>query len=743
MEPAEICISFTVAILGVAYPILLEVISRLDDKYSSTGIVDLFDKEKEKKYFSWLLIATVAAIVIWTMKWPRLVNIPSLNTLIDNSALILLTACTILLLVSFFYLIEKILTYYRLTKFVRYLSRKHKKEKADQPESDVYFKTIADVLFYAIRTQNIGIAKTIADFMYDAFRVFRQSANQESVEYPVAYYEMVHRAVEALASQRNRGLMFLEDRTAGSLWLLGELQDAKISEFTYVWIWRNLSLALSYEREDYVMYHWQHAHQHYNYQLQSVAKEYGADYSVLNSIQVEDRRKERQRFLEFHYMLGALLLYQRRYKPIKRMYEYTTSIPPRYELLPIGMGEIFYLYMEYRDPFNYELTHLSFRYYFPGIEGLQADEMIKRWFGKYLALLFIRQYSIVPYLVTIKPLAPPAIPSTQSDRKKWLSLVHYLKKDVEEILANRELLQQTELDFVTDEWCDENDKPKPLQLIEKIKQKLIDSIELTAVEEEIDLGKVEKFTTYTKETLTNTFGTFEKLNNPKDINENFKKWYINGVTQLTEKSTFANNQGVEHLNFHSFLTDKMDSRCKSMLSQTFAAISKVRYLFPPDQLIAAIEKLNLGTEQVIVCFNCSLANFAAQYQQALPKASAILELYMSYAGDAIFVVRKEDLPQLLYRDTKKEYIDESELKELDETYHIYASVVDLNRNENLRLQVSKEDDEQDYHKLAVMNIYVDIEIRWKTEALCAQLSIKSPFRQKGEANLLSEIQPLL
>ncbi len=49
MNIPEICITFIAALLGVAYPILLEVVSRLDEKYSSLVVVNLFKKEMERK----------------------------------------------------------------------------------------------------------------------------------------------------------------------------------------------------------------------------------------------------------------------------------------------------------------------------------------------------------------------------------------------------------------------------------------------------------------------------------------------------------------------------------------------------------------------------------------------------------------------------------------------------------------------------------------------------------------------
>ena len=55
MTGIDFYIYIVISLLGVAYPLLLQVISRLDEKYSSENIVELFDKELEGKTFKWLL----------------------------------------------------------------------------------------------------------------------------------------------------------------------------------------------------------------------------------------------------------------------------------------------------------------------------------------------------------------------------------------------------------------------------------------------------------------------------------------------------------------------------------------------------------------------------------------------------------------------------------------------------------------------------------------------------------------
>jgi len=74
MDTAAITVSFIVTILGIAYPILFQVVSRLDEKYSSMLILELFSKEKERKVFKIALITSLIAILIYILKLPPFIE---------------------------------------------------------------------------------------------------------------------------------------------------------------------------------------------------------------------------------------------------------------------------------------------------------------------------------------------------------------------------------------------------------------------------------------------------------------------------------------------------------------------------------------------------------------------------------------------------------------------------------------------------------------------------------------------
>ena len=76
MNISTICQALIVSMLSVSYPILSQVVARLDDRYSSLIIVDLFNKEKSRKRFLFLLKVSLVFLLIRALELPRIVDIP-------------------------------------------------------------------------------------------------------------------------------------------------------------------------------------------------------------------------------------------------------------------------------------------------------------------------------------------------------------------------------------------------------------------------------------------------------------------------------------------------------------------------------------------------------------------------------------------------------------------------------------------------------------------------------------------
>ena len=749
MASIDAYIYLTVGLLGVAYPVLLQVVARLDEKYSSDKIVELFDKERENKAFKFSLILSLFFIVIWSLKLSPIIHIDCLDFIIENSASLLLAVSTILLIISFFFFVNKILIYYTPTKFIPYLIARNEKSESDF----LYFTALSELLLLFIRQQQTNYSKTLSDFFYMAFRKIRDKQLNQPVIYPDLYYEVVYKAIEELAIIKEKRNYLLEHRTSGEIWLLGELQGKEISENTYSWMWRNLLLAIRYQQDDLIINHWETCHQYYAYNLPHIYEEY--DHSagklmVSNQETVNKRITERHRFIEFHYALGGLLIYKERYTCIKRMFSFTQSQPPKYELLPESMSEIFKFYSDVRDPYERKYSWISHHYAFPDFSGLNADYIIKKWIMSYMAILFLRQYTIVPYLSTMLPLDFPLTPDTQGEIKQWIDGLDFFKKLVSEHLQNNELLKTLNLDFITPEWCEENQKLHPLTFIDNFKSNLENEYHVNALNLPLSNEKITQFENSTRTIIESTIAKFQPINNDTSIqDDNSDKWYVNGQMMLQDKDAFSENPEVHHMEFDSFLASVVSRSLTDGLSETFFYKKTQSFLLKPEDLFKAIDRLKIDDSFVIINFGINLDFFANHLNvpELSIKKYKNISVY-SFDGshivrETLFILKKSNLPNITTKPIGEDIIAKYALKKISDTINLHLSVIDLNNTSDEVYNENKQDkSDEELKKSVLMSIIISTEFKWKKNINVIQLKQYSEYLQKGIVNKLDDVKSI-
>lgn len=753
MNEISIYISFVVAILAIAYPILFQVVTKLDEKYFSILIVDLFHEERVRKLFSIFLISSLISILIWTFKIPPIIRVDGFNFFIENSASIAVLISTILLITSFFLFVNKILIYYRPSKFIIYLMNKHKKKNSDEKKSVelLYFKAIADVLIQSIRQQNEKIARTISDFINGEFQKHREKFYKRTVEYPFDYYEITYRTTEEIALLKINKLSFLENDTVGGLWLLGELKGYMISEKTYYWLWKNIITALKYEKDDMIINYWQRAHNFISYKLGPIETEYSEDFEITNNEVTSKRNEERKRFLEFHYALGGLLLYKERYDCLARIFNYTICFPPKYELLPEKMGEIIEMYIQFRDPYEMNYRSISQRYYFPEVEGLNADGIIKMWICKYLAILFLRQYTIFPHLITMKPLELPAIPETQREKKFWIDHLEYFSQLVGDNLENSKLINKLRFEFIAQKWCKENEKLYPFEFLNKLKKKVTEEYEKTKIEQTISKNKLDKFIGSTNNILTRTTKLYDKINNAEIIKLEYDKWYCIGEKAIVDKSAFSDDQDSNWTNYDSFFAENISEKYQKTISETFFIKKSISYLIKREEIFDAIDNLKINNKDYLIV---GFGQHLPYYIDSLAITGLTEEKYkdidiVNYpvchyelTGESFFILKKSDLPKILYKKIEDTEIEKYSLALINEDINLYASIIDLNQSYKLKEELASSAPKRDLNKSILISIAFITEIRWKKNIEVIQIRSFSQYRERGLPNKLADVKAI-
>lgn len=740
-------INMIIALLGLSYPILLQVIARLDERYESENITALFKTEWEWKAFRYTLVASLISVGIWSLELEPKIKIVGLNHIIRNSASILIMFNTTLLVVSFFFFVKKVIKYYTPYSLVPYLISSHQK-------TDIafkYFSPISDLLLLSIKRQQTNISRTLSDFFFTMFKEIRDKPTDEPIKYPDQYYDTVYRAIEELAILKDKRNYLLEHRTSGGIWLLGETQGTEISDTTYNWLWRNLLLAIRYEQDDLIINHWETCHNYYQRSLPFINEELvlsNNSFQVGNKESVHKRDLERQKFIEFHYALGGLLVYKQRYSCLKRLFAYTQSQPPKYELLPESMDEIFSFYFDIRDPHERKYSWISNQYPFPELSGLNADYAIKKWIASYMAFLFLRQYTIVPYMIYMKPLDSPTIPNTQGKIKEWIDGLDYFKELVNEHLQNEEFLKALNFDFITDEWCLENQKVTPVSFIETFRVDLETAYNTNARDLELSDQKIAQFYKTSKEKIEPTIASLQSINNTEIIQESqADKWYVNGRKTLQSKDIFSLTPEADHINFDSFLAETIVKDLDQGFATSFLQKTSRSYLLKPEDLFKAVDKLGADSSYVIVNFGINLDHLINQVH--IPDLSKDRYKNISIHSfrssrlvrESLFVLKKSDLPITSTKPIEEEIISKYSLQKISDIINLYASVVDLNNtNDEIFTESKQNKSDQELRESVLLGIFLYAEFKWRRSLTIIQLMQYSEFSQNGIINKLEEVK---
>lgn len=427
MTIPEICIPIIIALTGIAYPISIQVIARIDDKYSSDSIRNLFEKERAWKFFRYSLWFALTIIAAYSLR-----DVFDLSVNVVHSIIWGLLLSSIVTVFSFLFFAETIFSYYSPGKLKSYL--------LNHSKSDLLFSELRDLLYYGVKHDSSFVCNELLSWFTKLYENRRKSNNinkHEELIYNKPLYSMIYDLQVLISSKPKYNNVNLQYKVFGGEWLLGDSYH-KISKNTYRVLWEGLTLALSRKRPDLVLLYWKVAFQYIDPHLSPFPRKFNEQNECINEKEFKSRELERRIFSEFHFALGGLLLYSNEYSLIRTIFNYTTSHPPRYKLLPTTMNDIFEAFLWFWDPNDNNIPIISFQFPFPDFEGVAADGNIKYWISKYTALLFVRQFHIHSYYVNFNLTNYPQI--TNKNKQTLNDNLPYFVQLVDEIMGNKKLM---------------------------------------------------------------------------------------------------------------------------------------------------------------------------------------------------------------------------------------------------------------------------------------------------------------
>lgn len=747
-------IPMIIAIFAIALPLLLQTISRIDDKYSSTKLIETFKKDPICIGFITALIITILAYIIWMLHLPRIIDGGSLNGIIDNSGVLFVAITTLFLITMTFAVVYLTYVYFVPEKLIKNLIKKYNQSVKHRT---IYFEAISKILFYSIQKADEPLARELLDFYFETFINFRKAKEGTIIEYPPEYYDSVFEANELLCIRTRRTVSFFNDSTLFELFL-DEHQHTIISPKTYRFIWVCLLQALRYKRDDFAFAYWKKAHQLCNIFLTPIEKKFDDKFQILNNEDISKREDERKIFIEFHYAFGGLLMYLENYDLVKKITNWTSQKPPKYVLVPETMEEVISRFMKisyaggYINPAFYEQ-----KYPFPDISGVDSDNIIQMWIKRYLSILFLRQYTLHDYYTYSDSLRMPNPPNTLPEMTQWNEELETLKYYVNYYLSENAILDKVGLtDLCKEDWFHENQKETPSALIDKLKTQIDTTFEKTKLEQDIDPGKLEEFKKITEKILTQTYNDYSILFDNNIINDKYKNFFIGGRYQLMEKAGFAKNQEISYVNSDSIVAEIVSNEFKYISLNVFILMQHNKYLLKEEDIFPSIANLALDSNNfVIVAIGVNIHYFSILKVKGLEQNKSewsynqikiiCLNNYMNeLVSQSLFIIRKEDLPSIVHNEVLKEKVEKFGLDRINERKNIYASILNLYNNEydTIKDEITKNTGQEDLSKSVLVCVDINTEIRYKLGAKCIQLKVFSHFDDRGTVNNLSDVQSM-
>jgi len=538
-------------------------------------------------------------------------------------------------------------------------------------------------------------------------------------------------------------LRAIEHRAISGIWLLGEdFEDIVISEETYSWLWRNIYTICDNPR--LVKMFWANSSQYFDFRLQSVISDYTSHegkVAITNLEQVERRNEERKRFLEFHFALGGLLLYKKQYKTINYLFEYSQSQPPNYPLLPQTTTDIFQWFEYFRNEFKHR-TPIDLRYYFPELDNLGNRQQVNFWICSYIAVLFLRQYSLHQYYTYQNFTTQPTLPNDILELSSWLDSASFFERCLNNILSNKELI--TDLEF---EKVIETKREEFASFTTNLKDAIKDRIGQQKLSAELSEDKIQEFYSKSNAIISEAFEVYKPIFIPKDEEHSSSelKLSVNGERTIMSKSAFTDND-IPHLNYDTVFSGAIaTNKIKRLIPNAFLIARTKRYLLNKENVVVALTKI-IGNNNDLIIIGVNIGYQTKEILDTTKFKDILIQIPSTEhnSQDTLFVLRRKDLPAIEHKDIKEDEKIELQLKSINGNLNLYASIIDINRDDNKAIKdkwnLENEPDNQDL-KVQLSIAFLSI-IYWKNERNIIQINIASEYREQGIQNDINDVEPI-
>lgn len=653
-------ISIFAALMGMAYPLILQAIQRIDEMYNSSKLAAYFQKQWFSLLFSHLLLLSIPVSIIapFFLYYYR-----------DFSWMMILSAVHAIIVfalaMSAFILFKYIMMTINPSKFFEYLE--YKLYGSHPPLTEIF-----QIQKYASDKDNEELFGNITTSISVYLNSYRKNKRDDVA---IDVWKMFRELYKQHSKRDNH---FFSNRNLIVSYFFSPEEQIFLSEEEYIYIWQTVDAVVHADNESWVYNYWTYANQYYMFTLDHYSKN------------DEELKLQQERFKEQHFMIGALLTYNHKYVLLKRLMYFSNALPPTYDLVPSSFNIIILQLKSLIEKKDMPIE-LTKRYLMIGApQDVSSDGFILSYAYKYASLLLIRLFTVNDWNITYSnPMGLPEISSdyTVEDLNEEVYMMNRLKHNISSWFEEKDAIRQTigEGRVVVDDvlnLCDE--------YIERCKKQ----IETLNNSMEVDPEKQEYIKSHLLSALKDyplalpIFGDINTDGYERKIINNYVKFQIDKEILKVGTNVNASNLPdviVGHLN-------ELAYKAYNLLFLIQSSVRNVRIAYKDIKRV--LDVIGVNEKNAVLSLGVYLGNYEAIYGKEDDDKFDDKDGYRTYKGcniysipstqQSIVVMQKSDIPFV----RKEKLADDKKLDLIDEEEFFYSninSIKDLSEKEQFLL----------------------------------------------------------
>lgn len=736
------------AILGVAFPIMVQVIGQIDTKYGSIRLVQRIKRSWQFRFFVISLGIAISVRIYYCFAPPRVVDWGQLNPLVDKSAIFLVISAVIVLIVSLFIFVFSILAYYNPTKWLRKIAgninpiqfkpQKQKKGDIKSHSTNPYeyketpeerrFKDWTDLALSVISSKNDDTVQdtiwAIYYTLYEYVSAYTRNQAYKEIVFPTYFYNAIVSMNRAICTQERKLVSLHNDNIVTQIFI-DDFLRTRISQQSYSCMWMCLLEQLFRNRDDLIFQYWTWAHQHYTTVLSNRLIEgdiadrgiKGLEHTV-SAEDVENRENDRFEFQLFNTALGGLLLYKECYKLLHDIFYFKQSTFNFSEsLIPDSYSRIIDLYLKINQTNYSDIIWLESRYPFIDLRGgVFTNDIIKHWIEKYLAILIIR----VEYMQTISShryhAELPGMPDTIAEKQ---GLAEQLDRFIGII---KEVVTTIDIHKIDSQL---SKTPVTISILTDYVKDLRQAIDLQEIEQEPYPEFIQEFLDTAKTAANNVVEVLKAICNKRtgDIPQPYTCQLGFSYEQVQEKSLYCIGQVYSRNNYAGIVNLFVKGNLYANLGHKLLAHTKKSKICLRTDFLHVLDRLQLEKSHAVIVSSPNYNNWFGDVEKKLQKVAGdfeyrykntpLFKLKLQSQGTCMWVLRTDDLPKYSLRDVPLNNTFSDAIQRLDEG--VFANIIDLYRHPEIKSRLSH-DGQTNYNKSVLELLDVNINLHYGDNA---------------------------